>query len=144
MSALKWQVNSSSKFALFFIVMTHNSSVDFKVISFLFWTKESHQSPNFDSLSALVKVCQISPVFFQITSQFFLKISITLKCQERKLFCAFVAETTYTLVTRSQLKHKFLRLSSLRFKICEVPHVNFKATNQLLFNFRIILHCHDK
>ena len=49
MSILKWQVNSSSNFALFFIVMTHNSSVNFKVIPFLLWTKGSHQSPNFDT-----------------------------------------------------------------------------------------------
>ena len=49
MSVLKWQVNSSSNFALFFIVMTHNSSVNFKVIPFLLWTKGSHQSPNFDT-----------------------------------------------------------------------------------------------
>ena len=50
MSVLKWQVNSSSNFALFFIFMTHNSSVNFKVIPFLFWTKGYHQSPNFDNL----------------------------------------------------------------------------------------------
>ena len=49
MSVLKWQVNSSSNFALFFIAMTHNSSVNFKVIPFLLWTKGSHQSPNFDT-----------------------------------------------------------------------------------------------
>ena len=33
----------------FFIVMTHNSSVNFKLIHFLLWTKGSHQSPNFDN-----------------------------------------------------------------------------------------------
>ena len=46
---LKWRVNSSSILALFFIVMTHNSSVNFKFINFLLWTKESHQSLNFDT-----------------------------------------------------------------------------------------------
>ena len=34
----------------FFIVMTHNSSANFKAIHFLLWTKGSHQSPNFDTL----------------------------------------------------------------------------------------------
>ena len=29
--------------------MTHNSSVNFKLIHFLFWTKGSHESPNFDT-----------------------------------------------------------------------------------------------
>ena len=49
MSVLKWQVNSSSNFASFFIVMTHNSSVNFKLILFLLWIKGFHQSPNFDT-----------------------------------------------------------------------------------------------
>ena len=46
MSILKWQVKSFSNFELFFIVLT---DVNFKVIHFLFWTKGSHQSPNFDT-----------------------------------------------------------------------------------------------
>ena len=49
MSILKRQVSSSSIFVSFFIVMTHNSSVNFKLIHFLLWTKGSHQSPNFDT-----------------------------------------------------------------------------------------------
>ena len=49
MSILKWQVNSSSNFASFFIVMTHNSSVNFKLIHFLLWIKGSHQSPSFEN-----------------------------------------------------------------------------------------------
>ena len=48
MSILKRQVSSSSTFVSFFIFMAHNSSVNFKVIHFLLWTKESHQSSNFD------------------------------------------------------------------------------------------------
>ena len=48
-SVLKWKVNSSSNFALFLIVMTHNSSVNIKVIPFLLWAKGSHQSSNFDT-----------------------------------------------------------------------------------------------
>ena len=50
MSVSKWQVNSSSNFVLLFIVRTHNSSANFKVIPFLLWTKVSHQSPNFDTI----------------------------------------------------------------------------------------------
>ena len=48
MSILKRKVNSSSIFVSFFIVTTYNSSVNFKLIHFLLWTKGSHQSPNFD------------------------------------------------------------------------------------------------
>ena len=49
LSILEWHVRSSSNFASFFIVMAHNSSVNFKLIHFLLWTKGSHQSPNFDT-----------------------------------------------------------------------------------------------
>ena len=48
MPILKWQVNSSSNFASFFIFMAHNCSVDFKLILFLLWITGSHQNPNFE------------------------------------------------------------------------------------------------
>ena len=47
LSILKQQVNSSSNFASFFIAMTHNSSVNFKLLLFILWIKEYHHSPNF-------------------------------------------------------------------------------------------------
>ena len=47
LSILKQEVNSSSNFASFFIVMTHNSSVNFKLLLFILWIKEYHHSPNF-------------------------------------------------------------------------------------------------
>ena len=50
MSILNWQVNSSSNFASFFILMLHNSPVNFKLIHFLLWIKGSHQSPNFETV----------------------------------------------------------------------------------------------
>ena len=50
MSILKRKVNSSSSFASFFIVMTHNSFVNFKLIRFLLWIKGPHQTPNFEIL----------------------------------------------------------------------------------------------
>ena len=36
-------------FTSFFIVMTHISSVNFKLIHFVLWIKGSHQSPNFET-----------------------------------------------------------------------------------------------
>ena len=74
MSTLKWQVNLSSNFASFFIVMTDNSSVDFKLIVFQLWIKGSHQNPNFETLSTLAKICFIPHVIFQTTSQ--LKVTL--------------------------------------------------------------------
>ena len=55
----------------------------------------------------------------------------------------FLAQTLYTLVKSNLLKCKFLRFSSARVKICQIPHVNFELTSQFLFKFCIILHCHD-
>ena len=49
MSILNWQVNSSSNFVSFFIVMTQNSPVNFKLINFLLWIKGSHQTSNFET-----------------------------------------------------------------------------------------------
>ena len=46
---LKWQVNSSWNFVSFFIAITDNSSVEFKLILFQLWIKGSHQNPNFET-----------------------------------------------------------------------------------------------
>ena len=49
MSVLKWQVNSISNFASFFIVITQNSLLSFKHIHFLLCIKGSNESPNFEN-----------------------------------------------------------------------------------------------
>ena len=70
MSVLNWQVNSSSNFASFFIIMTHNSSVNFKLIHFLHWIKGSNQSPNCETFE-----CS-GDVIFQTTSHFSIKFCV--------------------------------------------------------------------
>ena len=50
MSILKQQGDSSSNFASFFIVMTQNSSVNFKLILFLLWIEGSPQNPSFETI----------------------------------------------------------------------------------------------
>ena len=47
MSILKRQVNSYSDFLSIFSIITHNLSVNFKLMYFLLWAKGSYQSPNF-------------------------------------------------------------------------------------------------
>ena len=74
MSVLKWKVNSSSSFSLFFIVMTHNSSVNFQVIPFLDWTKGSHQSSNFDTFEYSGENFQNSSCHFLSNKSVFLQI----------------------------------------------------------------------
>ena len=49
MSVLNWPVNSCSNFTSFFIVMTHKSPVNFKLIHFVLWIKGPNKSPNFDT-----------------------------------------------------------------------------------------------
>ena len=55
----------------------------------------------------------------------------------------FLAQKLCTLVKSSPLKCKFLRFTSVRVKIRQVPHVNFERTSHFLVNFCTILHCHD-
>ena len=86
MSILKRQANSSSNFPSFFIVMTHNnSSLNFKLIHFLLWIKESHQRPNFETFKCSGENLPYSSCHFPNTSQFFFKFYIILQCHERFL-----------------------------------------------------------
>ena len=48
MSILKRPVSSFLIFVSLIIVMTHNSTVNFKLMHFLLWTKRSHENTNFD------------------------------------------------------------------------------------------------
>ena len=80
---LKRQDSSSSIFVSLFIVMTHNSSANFKVIPFLLWTKGSHQSPNFDTFECSGENLSNSSCHFQTSNQFFFKFCITLQCLEK-------------------------------------------------------------
>ena len=89
------QVNSSSNFASFFIAMTRNFSVDFKLIRFLLWIKGSHQSPNFETfkcsgenlsyfschfpnyISVFITILHHPSVSWKITPLYFLRSNIT-------------------------------------------------------------------
>ena len=55
----------------------------------------------------------------------------------------FLAQTLYTLIKRSPLKCKFLRLLSAWAKICQISQVNFETTSQFAFKFCMILQCHE-
>ena len=74
MIILKEQVSSSSIFVSFFIVMTHNSTVNFKLIHFLLWTKGSHQSSNFDTFECSGENLSNSSCHFPSSKSVFLQI----------------------------------------------------------------------
>ena len=75
MSVSNWQVNSFSNIASFFIVITHNSPVNFKLIHFLLWIKGSHQSPNFETFKCTdEKLPNFSSCYFPNHKSVFLQI----------------------------------------------------------------------
>ena len=74
MSVLKQQASSSSIFVSFFIVMTHNSSVNFKVTHSLLWAKGSHQSFNFDTFKCSGEDLPNSSYHFPSSKSVFLQI----------------------------------------------------------------------
>ena len=78
LSMLIWQVNSCSNFALFVVILTHSSSVNFNLIHFLLRQKDPMKIPVLILLSALVKICQIPQVIFQTKSPFFANFCFTL------------------------------------------------------------------
>ena len=88
-SPLKWNfwdfwvfmskfVKFPKSLASLFIVMTHNSPVNFKFIHFLLWIKEPHQSPNFEPFECcgenfpnpLYHFWKHKSVFHQISHQY--------------------------------------------------------------------------
>ena len=101
-------------FASFFIVMTQNFSVNFKLMHFLLWIKGSIKVPILRLLSILGKICQIFHVIFQTASPFFFKLCITLQCYETSLLCTFLAQTFHTLIKKIPLKCNFWDFRVLR------------------------------
>ena len=83
MSILKRQVSSSSIFVSFFIVMTHNSSVNFKLMHSLLWTKGSYQSPNFDTFKCSGENLPNFPCHFSNHKSDFLRTLHHLQCHKR-------------------------------------------------------------
>ena len=95
-------------------------------------------------LSTQVKICQIVYVNYETTSRFLLKFCISLQFHGRLFLCSFLAQTIYTLLNRSPLKWKFLRLSSARVKFCQIPYAKFEATSWFLSKFCISLQFHER
>ena len=130
---------SSSQLLFKFCIILHCHDTElpckFSAINFLLWTKGCYQRI---LSSTLVKNCQIPYVIFQNTSHLIFKFCITIQCHERWLPCTYLAQTLYTLVKKSLLKCKSLRLSSARLKISLVPHITFEMTSQFFFKFFII------
>ena len=86
MSVSNWQVNSFSNIASFFIVITHNSPVNFKLIDFLLWTEGPNKIPTFETFMCSGEIlpnssCSSFPnhksVFLQISHHSLVSWNIT-------------------------------------------------------------------
>ena len=134
--SLKAHVNFLSNFASFFIVMTHNSSVNFKLIYFLIWIKGFHQNPNFETIKCSGdNLPKSSYVILQTTSQFFFQFCTTPQYHEIWLLSTFLAQTLCTLV--KSLRSKCLRLLSTHVKIYQIHEVFWK---DMSIPFQILHH----
>ena len=98
----------------------------------------------FETFECSGKICQISYINSETTSWFLSKFCIPLQFHERLLLCSFLAQTIYTLLNGSLVKWKFLRLSSARFKFCQIPYAYFETASRFLFKFCIPLQFHER
>ena len=56
----------------------------------------------------------------------------------------FLAQIIYTLLKRTSLKWKFLRLLRARVKCCQIPYANFQTTSRFLSKFCIPFQFHER
>ena len=127
MPILKRQVDSSPNFLSLFSFMKDYSSVLFLAQTiYTFLKRSALKWKSFRRSSPQVTICQIPYANFEMTSLFLPKFCIPLQFHERLLLSTFLAQTIYTLLKRSTLKWKFLRLWSAWVNIHQIPHVILK------------------
>ena len=95
-------------------------------------------------LSAQVKICQFCYVNFETKSRFLSTFCVSLQFHKRLFLCTFIVQRIHTLLKRSPVKWKFLKLSSARVKFCQIPYANFKAMSRFLSKFCIPLQFHER
>ena len=129
MSVLNREVNSFSIFLTLFILMTHNSPVNLKLMHFQLWTKESHQSPNFETFKCSGENFSNSSCHFWKQKSVFLQILHHSLVSWKITLLDFFRSN----ITRKDIsKCKFLGLLSARIKIHQI-FVIFETTNQFFF-----------
>ena len=142
MSILKWQVNSSSDFASFFIVMKRNSSVNFELILFLLWIKGSHQSPNFETFKCSGENLPYSSCHFPNHKSVFLQIlhhsSVSWKITPPHFFRSNILY----FAQNEPIKVKILGILSPQVKIHQIL-ISFETTDHFFLKFCITLQCHE-
>ena len=107
----------------------------------LLWTKESHQSPNFDTFKCSDENLQNSSCHFPNHKSDFLQIlhHSSVSCKVAPLYF-FRSNVIYFV--QSGIKVEILRISSAQVKIHQVLVIT-EATNKFFFEFCITLQCHE-
>ena len=141
-SILKRQVNSSSSFASFFIVMTYNSSVNFKIMHFLLWMRESHKNPNFEIFQVLWWKCAVFLLSFSNYKSGFLQILHHFLVSWKIIPLEFFRSYLIYFAQKEPVKVKTLRILSHPVKIHQVLVV-FETKNQFFSKFCINPQCHE-
>ena len=107
MSILNRQVNSFSNFVSFFIVITHNTLVNFKLMHFLLLIKGLNKSPNFETFVCCGENLPNSSCHFPNHESLFLQI----------LYHSLASWNTTplvdSLVTDVQIRKKYITLKHL-------------------------------
>ena len=116
MSILKRQVNSSSNFASFFIVMTHNSSVNFKFVHFLLRIKGSIQSPNFETFKWFGENLRYCSCYFPNHKSVFLQVLHHFSLSWKMTPLAFFKSNVIYFAQKEPMKVKIWEFRMLRSK----------------------------
>ena len=135
---VNFELTSQFLFKFCIILHCHDTKVPCKFSAHTFYTLDKRtpsKSQCLDFRTCSGENLLNSYVIFETTSHFSFKFCISIQCDQTWLFCTFLAQTLCTLVKSSPLKCKFLRFSSARVKICQIPHVNFEMEVNSVSNF---------
>ena len=134
--------NPSSNLASFFIVITHNSFVNSKLIHFLLWIKGSHESPNFETFKCSGENLPYSLCHFPNNKSVFLQILHHFSVSWKITPLYFFRSNVIYFTQKEPIKVELLRILRVQVKIHQIL-VIFEKTNQFFYEFYIILQCHE-
>ena len=129
------EFSSSWIFISHFIVIAHNSTEIWSSYIFYFGQNDLIKVPILTLVSALVKICKIPHVIFQAQQASYSSILHHSSVSWKIIPLYFLAQTVYTLLKRTSLKSKFLRLSCARVKFCQIPYPILKRQDDSSLNF---------
>ena len=145
---LKWKLqflcrDSSLRFATFFIVMTRNFLVNFKLIHFLLWTKVPHKSPNFEIFKCSDENLPNSSCYFSNHKSVFLQILHQCLVSWKITLLLFFSSNIIYFGQKKPIKVHIFEIFICSDQNLSNSSCQFWNGSQFCFKFWIILHCHD-